>query len=292
MSHIRAESVIVETAEDIRTIKFLKEQKYLKYKNIKLFLKNNFNIELPYGFNLLDQSNNIIGFLGTMYSYRFINKQKLLYCNLHTWIVNEEQRLNFFLNSKEILSKIFNHKCIFFAKPAKSLVRLFLRDFKMKVLEMKYRTTFLLKISNLFKKSAYKINDNPTIVKKNLNGKNSKIFEDHKKLKCKKFIIFEKKNSLNEIFIVASKKRKKFFFHTIELNYCSDIESLKKIWPQVSLVIAKKYKVCFCSQYFLKENHCAIPKELKLLNDSKYEVVVKDLPESLTFDTLYSELVY
>ena len=116
--------------------------------------------------------------------------------------------------------------------------------------------------------------------------------EDHKKLKCKKFIIFEKKNSLNEIFIVASKKRKKFFFHTIELNYCSDIESLKKIWPQVSLEIAKKYKVCFCSQYFLKENHCVIPKELKLLNDSKYEVVVKDLPESLMFDTLYSELVY
>jgi len=73
--------------------------------------------------------------------------------------------------------------------------------------------------------------------------------------------------------------------------YCSNTERLKNIWSNVSLKIAKIFKVIFCGQYYLNEDDCIFPN-FKLIKEPSYEVVIKDLPYDFKFDTLYSELVY
>ena len=61
----------------------------------------------------------------------------------------KKKRLTFFRREKTYLIQFFDYKCSFFAKPVNALVRLFLRYYKMEVIEMKYRVSFLLKPSNL-----------------------------------------------------------------------------------------------------------------------------------------------
>ena len=159
MNHLKLEPVYLNTDLSDKTFDYLKAQKYLKYKNIDKFIKNIFLNDYPFGFIILDKNLNIFGFLGTMFSSRFKGDNDYIFCNLHTWIIDEEKRLTFFSQGKNILNPIFDYKCSFFAKPVNALVRLFLRYYKMEVIEMKYRVSFLLKPSNLFAEQKFKIID-------------------------------------------------------------------------------------------------------------------------------------
>ena len=291
MSKLSLRPALKNNLEGEKSIEYLSNQNYLNFKSIKIFINNSFINELPFGYNLIDKSGNIVGFLGTMFSYRGVGSSKKLYCNLHTWIVDEKFRLNFFSNSKEILKIIFDHNCGFFAKPSKSLIRIFLRNFDMSVVSMKYRINFLLHFKYLFKNTYKIITEEDPMFQTHLNDENKKIHLDHKNMKCKKFLIIKNDNINDNIFVAVLKKRKKFLLNVLEIVYCSNIENLKSIWPEVSFKIAKKFKAIFCGQYYLNKDNCVFPN-LKLIKDSEYEVVVKNLPPDFKFDTLYSELVY
>ena len=292
MIDLKSVPVFFNTSLATRATKYLKTQTYLDYTTIEIFLKNNFNNEFPFGYVVINQTDEIVGFLGTMFSNRTENETKYLYCNLHTWIIDKNYRLNFFSCSEIILGPIFKYNCTFFAKPVRALIRLFLKNFGMQKLEMKYRVIFLLNFYSFFKKKKYKIKNNPLIVEKYLNKNDWKIYLDHKNLTCYKFIIVDEYDSSNNIFVVAIKKKKKKYFNILEIIYASDSEKLKENWFNVSLKIATKYNVFFCGQNFLNEKETSIPNKTLISKDFKSKIVVKNLPLNFKFDTLYSEFVY
>ena len=292
MNNLKPEPVFFNTSLDIKITEYLKKQTYLNYTKFEIFLKNNFNNKFPFGYVVINQFNNIVGFLGTMFSNRTESETKYLYCNLHTWIIDKDYRLIFFSHSDIILGPIFEYSCAFFAKPVKPLIRLFLKKFDMKKLEMKYRVIFLLNFSNFLKIKKYKIENNPLIIKKYLNKNDLTIFLDHKNLTCHKFIIVDKYDPSNNIFVIALKKRKKKYFNILEIIYASNSEKLKENWFNISLKIAIKYNVFFCGQNFLNEKESSIPKKTLISKDFKSEIVVKNLPLNFKFNTLYSEFVY
>lgn len=85
--------VLFNSSLEGHAIEYLKNQNYLGYEGINKILAIKFNKTSPFGYVLKD-GNKIVGFLGTMFSERIINKKKYTYCNLHTWIVNESHRLS------------------------------------------------------------------------------------------------------------------------------------------------------------------------------------------------------
>lgn len=55
--------------------------------------KDPFNAKGPPGYILKDDEQ-VVGFLGTIFSKRLINNQEVTFCNMHSWIVEEKYRRN------------------------------------------------------------------------------------------------------------------------------------------------------------------------------------------------------
>ena len=75
------------------------------------------------------------------------------------------------------------------------------------------------------------------------------------------------------------------------INTLLDNATLKKIWPEFSSIVLKKFKILFCAQYFLTEEETSIPKSKLFSKNKKYEICIKNLPSNFDFDVLYSELI-
>ena len=69
--------------------------------------ENPFNSEWPSGFMLKD-SDEVVGFLGMIFSARKINGREVTFCNMHSWIVDEKYRRNGLL----LLNRIHKFKDI------------------------------------------------------------------------------------------------------------------------------------------------------------------------------------
>ena len=292
MTSLKLEPVYFNTELSEKTFNYLKNQKYIEYKKIKIFIENKFCADHPYGFLIVDSNSNIYGFLGTMFSNR-TNKdfKKYIFCNLHTWIVDKKYRINFFTNAKKILQPIFAYNCMFFAKPVLSLIRMFERNFSMLNLEIKLRIAFLPKLRHYFKKNKFEIITNQSELEENLSPKELLIYLDHKELSCYKFLVIEKKTK-KKIFIVAQKKRKKLIFNFLELIYVSDSKSFNNSFQEISSKLFKKFKILFIGENFLEESQCSIPNSEKFFKDLKQQIVVKNMPNYFKFNILYSEFVY
>ena len=88
-----------------QTINFLKNQNYIDYKEIKKILKINFLKKYPSGY-VLKIKNEIVGFVGTLFSKRKIRNKNYIYCNIHTWVVNELHRMGSHLLFVPLIKKI------------------------------------------------------------------------------------------------------------------------------------------------------------------------------------------
>ena len=97
--------VYLDTDLEIETIEYLKKQKYLEFSKIETVLKNNFISSYPFGYIMKNKKNNIVGFMGTIFSIRTMGYKERVYCNIHTWIVDEVFRLNSFLLLTELVKK-------------------------------------------------------------------------------------------------------------------------------------------------------------------------------------------
>ena len=84
--------VFLKSRSETQSIKYLKNQNYLDFKQISQILKINYNKKYPLGY-VLKTKNKIVGFLGTLFAKRKINNQNFLFCNVHSWIVNEAHRV-------------------------------------------------------------------------------------------------------------------------------------------------------------------------------------------------------
>ena len=276
------EPVFYNTDLELETKDYLKKQAYLDSKKVEEIIKNRFNNETPFGYVLKNKKNEIVGFMGTIFSFRNYDRDFKL-CNVHTWIINEEYRYHSYLPLIPLVDE--NYSITAFT-PIKSLSGL-LEKFGFEKIKMNYRVILLF---SLLKKNNFLIETNDTAIEKLLKGNDLKIYKDYKKTSCLKFVIIDRFNKSENIFVIGSKKRKKFF-NILDLLYVSNNKKLKKIWPEFSSIILKKFKILFCGQYFLIEEETSIPKNILFSKNKKHEICMKNLSRNYVFDTLYSELI-
>ena len=88
-------------------INFLRKQNLLPYQNIENLISFQKNEKYPIGYMMLNRNNAVVGFVGTWFSERKIKGYENIFCNIHSWIVQQEYRLYSFylislLNKKNI----------------------------------------------------------------------------------------------------------------------------------------------------------------------------------------------
>ena len=278
--------VYLDTDLEIETIEYLKKQKYLEFSKIETVLKNNFISSYPFGYIMKNKKNNIVGFMGTIFSIRTMGYKERVYCNIHTWIVDEVFRLNSFLLLTELVKKKITLTAF---TPVKSLIGL-LEKFGFEKINIHYRVIFLSYFLRFSKKQAYRIEKNSIAIEKLLNKKDLTIFKNYIHFPCEKFVIIDLNNPEKYIFIVATKVIKKKF-KTLNIFYVSDSLKFKKNWSKIGSLIYNEFKVNFCVQYFLDKKESAIPNKFFLTKNYKKNICVKNLSNNFKLDILYSDLI-
>lgn len=203
---LRVEEVFQNTELEKKTIYYLKKQPYLEFSKINILINRNFENNYPFGNVLINKQDEIIGFLGTKFSKRININEEYILCNLHTWIVDESHRLNSYL----LLIPVVERNCsINTFTPLKTLIGLY-EKFGFQKLKMRYRFAFSLNLFDFFKYGRFIINQDKDFIEKNLDKDQLQIYQDHKNLSCIKFIVIDKNDSSNKIFVIALKKRRNF----------------------------------------------------------------------------------
>ena len=283
---LKVEEVYLDKEIAQEAISYLKRQKYLEYKNIETLIKNNFISNHPIGYVLKNKNNEIVGFMGTIFSIRNYNKKDHLYCNIHTWIVENPYRIYSFL----LLTPLAEKKITLTAfTPVKTLIGL-LEKFGFKTVKMKYRVIFLINLFNFTKKNQFKIVNNLEHIKETLNQKDLKIFNDYYHIPCEKFVILDKTQTSNYIFIIANKAKKKKL-NILNFLYISNHVEFKKNWKVIKYEISKNLNTNFLGQYFFNEEDCVIPKKKFLSKSVEKNSCVKNLLPNTKLDVLYSDLL-
>ena len=284
---LKVEPVFLNSKLENEAIAYLQKQSYLDFAKLENILKNNFIKEFPFGYVLMTHFGEIVGFLGTMFSDRNERESKNIYCNLHTWIVNKSYRLNSYLLLLPLMEERY---VVTTFTPIKTLIGLY-QKFGFQKLEMIYRVFFSFNLFKFFHTKQFEIKSDERVIKKHLNKIDLKIYNDHIHLKCFKFLIMDKYNPKNNIFVIAVKNKRKIF-HVLDFIYISNSNEFKKYGHNLCTQIGSEFNVMFCGQHFLHEKDALIPEKKLITKDIKREVCMKNLPVNYNFDTLYSEFVY
>ena len=264
-------------------INFLKKQIFLPYQNIENLISFQKNEKYPIGYMMLNRNNAVVGFVGTWFSERKIKGYENIFCNIHSWIVQQEYRLYSFylislLNKKNINLTAFT--------PVESLKGLLLK-FGFEKKEISYKIILNFKLFK-FKKN-YKIIKNKEDIKKRLNKINLNIYNFYSNKVYKNFLIKDIKEE-KDIFITGCLLRKKSFqifnfFHVSDKNY------FKKNWDKIADVISNELNIYFFSEYILAGNENIFPDKIFFSKIKKKEIYFKSENELCNLDLLNSDLV-
>ena len=283
---LKVEEVNLNSQLYIETINYLRKQKYLKFEEIIKVIKNSFLSNHPLGYIIKNHENNIVGFMGTIFSKKIHANQEYTYCNIHSWVVDKSYRINSFF----LLIPIIKKKIILTAfTPVKSLVGL-LEKFDFKNIKIYYRVVCNFNFLILPKKNNYIIEKNSSVIKEMINQTDLKIYNSYHQLPYKKFMIVDKTNSSKNIFIISSTIKKKGI-HILNFFYISNISEFKKNWHQFKSIISKEFIVSFFSQYFFDDLNNAFPPNILLSKTKEKDIFVKDIPPHVKLDILYSDLI-
>tara|TARA_B100001939_G_C16922303_1_gene609964 strand:- start:118 stop:1005 length:888 start_codon:yes stop_codon:yes gene_type:complete len=265
----------------IQTLKYLKKQTNLNYPKV-LFLFNNFiNKKYPIC-NVLLYEKKIVGFVGTIFSQKKYNKKKFLNCNIHSWMVDTNHRIG----SSMLINQIKQNCIITVLSSLPRLEKTFLK-LGFKKFNMKYKIIFIKKFFAKNIKLSFDILHNQNFLMKKTNKSQQKIIKDYNNSRFKKFIFFNsisKKNCL----IIGDVTKKKRFFKTLNIIYCSNTSFLKKNIFIFYTLIQKYFKVHFCGEFYINKSKSILKKSnlSKIINKTIY---LKRTPKNYQFDLLYSE---
>ena len=265
----------------LQTLKYLKKQNNLNYKKV-LFLFNNFiNKKYPIC-NVLVFDKKIVGFIGTTFSQKKLNKKNYLNCNIHSWMVDANHRIG----SSMLINHIKNNCIITVLSSLPSLNKTFLK-LGFKKFNMEYKIVF---IKNFFIKNTnlgFDILHQQNLLMKKTSKSQHKIIKDYNKPRFKKFVFFNSISKKNT-FIIGDLIKKKRLFKTLNIIYCSDISFLKKNLFIFYTLIQKYFKVHFCGEFYIDKSKSILKKTnlSKIINKTIY---LKRAPKNYKFDLLYSE---
>lgn len=262
---------------------FLKNQNYLDSKEIIRIINNNFIVSLPIGYVMLSK-NNIVGFLGTIYSLRNYKTRFVKQCYLHTWIVANKFR---FYSYKLIMPILHEDNYFFTYNPIKQLAGLY-QKLGFKKITITKEIFFINFRVNIFRKKNFKKIDNYKDYYNFLNTEQKKIYDDHKN-KNLEYFFFRNLNSSEYTFIIGKKSFKKLL-PTFEILYNSNELEFKNNINEIKFEIFTRCKSLIFIKYYLNF-HVNFEKKNSILSLRDNTLFVKNLPKDFRFDVLYSELI-
>ena len=229
---------------------------------------------------VLVHKTNIVGFIGTIYSYRYFNNLEYRFCNLTTWIVEKNYR-NYSLQI--LLKTIAKKKTIYTAFTASPSAGKIYDALGFKKFDKELRIVPVFgALQSIF--NNYKIITKKELIIKHLNANELKLHYDHEN-HFGISILFKTRN--DQCFILIKKTKIKFLTFA-RVHYISDIEIFNKCCGGITLKIAYYFRVIglIVDSRYLRQGYSKIMTYKKLL---PHPLIYKS-NLSINIDTLYSEI--
>ena len=166
-----------------KTTAYIKKQINLNNSKVTFLLNSFINKKYPVC-NILSYKNQIVGFVGTLYSKKKYHKKTIINCNIHSWMVDKNHRIA----SSLLLGQIKKNCIITVLSSLPRLEKTFLK-LRFRKLHMNYNLTFVKKFKMKQRKTNFKIINNFNDIKKKINQNQKKIFNDYNYSRFKRFVI-------------------------------------------------------------------------------------------------------
>ena len=281
LKNYKVEKVFYKSRLYKQTLKYLKKQNNLNYSKVSILFNNFINKKYPIC-NVLVYDKKIVGFVGTTFSQKKFNKKNFLNCNIHSWMVDANHRIG----SSMLINQIKKNCIITVLSSLPRLDKTFLK-LGFKKFNMEYKIVF---IKNFFIKNnnlGFEILHKQNLLMNKTSKLEQKIIKDYNNSRFKKFIFF---NSISKksTFIIGDLTKKKRFFKTLNIIYCSDISFLKKNLSIFYTLIQRYFKAHFCGEFYIDKSKSILKNSnlSKIINKTIY---LKRTPKNYKFDLLYSE---
>ncbi len=282
--NLRVEEVIADGKNFSKATKFLKSQNFIPYKNIEKIVSLQKQNNFPIGYIMLNDSDLPVGYMGSWFSKRFIEGTEDVFCNIHTWIVDQNYRIYSFY----LLSKIYHKNYNLIAlTPVESLKGLLIKMGFIKK-EIKFKLILNTNVFS-FKKKNYLLVKNSEKIKDLLNKNESEIYNSFLDETYKKYIFYDERDKKN-IFIIGCliKKRK---FKVFNLFYISDKLKFVKDYEQILNTISQQSNSLIFSEYILENGNSAFPDNIFFSKAFKKDIFIKSKNKFENIDLLNSDLV-
>jgi len=263
---------------------YLNNQVFLDSERISLLFQFNQNTNYPIGFIIKNLENNIVGFMGTLFYEKFINKKKFIFCNIHSWIVNKKFRLNSFFLITPLLKEKLNLTAY---TPVKSLEGL-LEKFRFNKTILNYKIVININLIRFVKKE-FSIITEENIVLNYLNNDEIVEFKKHSNKIFNKFIILNKNNN-KYVFIIARKIKKKFI-NLFNFFYISNKNEFSNNWSNIKNLISNEFNINIFSEYYFSNNESFFPSNILFYKIIKKIIYSKTTIELDKFDIQNSDLL-
>ena len=283
---LKVEEVNLNSQLCNEAINYLKKQKYIKFLEINKILTNSFVFDYPFGYIIKDNKNNVVGFMGTIFSKKFHDDKEHVYCNIYSWIVDRAYRINSFFLLTPLLKKKITLTAF---TPVKSLVGL-LEKFGFKKININYKAVCYFNLLSFKKNNSHTFEKNDKAIRKKINRDELRIYENYYKLPYEKFIITDNADSTKYIFVITSKVRKKGI-NMLNFFYISNIPEFRRSWHKFKSEISKEFKISFFCQHFFNDSDNALPNDIFLSKVKKKDIFIKNILPNTKLDILYSDLI-
>ena len=233
---------------------------------------------------MLNRNNAVVGFVGTWFSERKIKGYENIFCNIHSWIVQQEYRLYSFYLISLLNKKNINLTAL---TPVESLKGLLLKlGFEKK--EIFYKLILNVKFFAFYKKN-YEITNDKKDIEKQLDKINLDIYNFYSNKVYKNFLIKNMKEEKN-VFVIGCFLRKKGL-KIFNFFYVSDRDYFRKNWDKITNIISSELNVYFFSEYILGNDEKIFPDKIFFSKIKKKEIYVRSKNELCNLDLLNSDLV-
>ena len=247
---------------------FLKKQKYISFETIVKILKSSKEKKLPIANIMLHKnSNQIVGFVGTLFSVKKINNTDYHYCNIHSWIVSKNHRLFSFFLISDLLKKEINLTAFTAVYTLKGLLNKL--GFEKKLINEKF---YLNLLPFSFKKKSL------LILK---DGNENNLIN----------IIFKHEQKIEEVSIIGNIIRKKGF-KVFKLLFSDNQNLFKENYIEILNYITKKYKIYLFCEYFNDQKDALLPSANLLQITKKRDIFLKSTTNIDKFAILNSDLAF
>lgn len=246
----------------------------------ELFKKHWDSPENYYGY-ILVEGEEIVGFLGLIFSRRLINGKSYNFCDMGNWIVYDKYREQ----SLSLLLPVLKLKdYTITVQTAEERVNLILKRFGFK--ELGTRVKIILPLPKIYHKNKnFAIEFNKKVIPDFLSDNEKGIFQDH--LSCKGIHLVLRDANQN-CYVVLNKTVKKRFFPFARIHYIGNREIFLNCIEKKALLICLKLGVLgfIVDERYINNAPIKGSISMKLKNPSLFK---SNLLDKNSVDSLYSE---